>query len=155
MKIELPFLGKTKERYIETGINDFRSRLAHYVPVDIKVIRTRPVKGQTAAQAIRSESSLIDQNVSPGCYRVALDSTGNLLSSEDLSRFITTLENQSVKKVSFIIGGPLGLADEQLKKADMIISLSRMTFTHDMARLLLLEQLYRAFTIKAGEKYHK
>ena len=155
MKIELPFLGKTKERYIQTGINDFHSRLAHYVSVDIKVINTRPLKGQTPVQAMSSESNLIDQNVSPGCYRVALDSTGKLLSSEDLSSFITSLENQSVKKVSFIIGGPLGLADEQLKKADMIISLSRMTFTHDMVRMLLVEQLYRAYTIKAGEGYHK
>jgi len=155
MKIELPFLGKTKERYIQTGINDFHSRLAHYVSVDIKVINTRPLKGQTPVQAMSSESNLIDQNVSPGCYRVALDSTGKLLSSEDLSSFITSLENQSVKKVSFIIGGPLGLAGNQLKKADMVISLSPMTFTHDMARLLLVEQLYRAYTIKAGEKYHK
>ena len=155
MKIELPFLGKTKERYIEKGISDFHSRLSHYVSVDIKDIKTRPFKGQSAHQTISSESKLIDQSVSSGCYRIALDSSGELLSSEGLSGLITTLENRSVKKVSFIIGGPLGLADSQLKKADLVISLSRMTFTHDMVRLLLLEQLYRAYTIKAGEQYHK
>lgn len=155
MKIELPFLGKTKERYIEKGIIDFHSRLSHYVSVDIKVVKTRPLRGQSANQTKSSESTFIDQSVSPGCYRIALDSSGKLLSSEGLSELITTLENQSVKKVSFIIGGPLGLADSQLKKADLVISLSRMTFTHDMVRLLLLEQLYRAYTIKAGEQYHK
>jgi 23S rRNA (pseudouridine1915-N3)-methyltransferase len=155
MKIELPFLGKTKERYIEKGISDFHSRLSHYVSVDIKVIKTGPLKGQSAHQTKNSESKRIDQSVSSGCYRIALDSSGKLLSSEGLSGLITTLENQSVKKVSFIIGGPLGLADSQLEKADLVISLSRMTFTHDMVRLLVLEQLYRAYTIKAGEQYHK
>jgi len=155
MKIELPFLGKTKERYLENGINDFYSRLSHYVSVVIKPIKVKPLKGQTAVQTMTSESNLIDQCVGAGCYRIVLDSSGKLLSSEDLSELITTLENQAVKKVSFIIGGPLGLAGEQLKKADLVISLSRMTFTHDMARLLVLEQLYRAYTIKAGEKYHK
>ena len=155
MKIEVPFLGKTKERYIENGINDFYSRLSHYVSVVIKPIKVKSLKGQTAAQIMTSESNLIDQCVGAGCYRIVLDSSGKLLSSEDLSELITTLENQAVKKVSFIIGGPLGLAGEQLKKADLVISLSRMTFTHDMVRLLVLEQLYRAYTIKAGEKYHK
>jgi 23S rRNA (pseudouridine1915-N3)-methyltransferase len=102
-----------------------------------------------------SESNLIDQCVGHGCHRIVLDISGKLFSSEELSELITSLENKAVKKVSFIIGGPLGLADAQLKKADLVISLSRMTFTHDMVRLLVLEQLYRAYTIKAGEKYHK
>ena len=155
MKIELPFLGKTKERYIETGINDFYSRLSHYVSLEIKPVKVRVLKGKTDEQIVISESLLLDQCLGAGSYRIVLDSGGKLLSSEDFSELITTLENRGIKKVSFIIGGPLGLADSQLKRADMIISLSRMTFTHDMVRLLLMEQLYRAFTIKAGEKYHK
>lgn len=155
MKIEVPFLGKTKERYIDNGINDFHSRLSHYVSVIIKPIKVKPLKGRSAAQVMISESNLIDGCVSHDCYRIVLDSSGKLFSSEELSELITSLENKAVKKVSFIIGGPVGLADEQLKKANLVISLSRMTFTHDMVRLLVLEQLYRAYTIKAGEKYHK
>ncbi len=155
MKIELPFLGRTKERYLEEGINDFYSRLSHYVSVSIKPIKVRTPKGKTVEQAIRSESSLLDQNIDAGSYRIALDSHGISVNSEELCDLLVSLENQSVKKVVFIIGGPAGLAAEQLKKADRVIALSRMTFTHDMARLFLLEQLYRAYTIKAGEKYHK
>ena len=155
MKIELPFLGKTKERYIENGINDFYSRLSHYVSLDIKPVKVRMLKGKTEEQVKNAESLILDQCLDEGSYRIVLDSGGKLLSSENFSELITTLENRGVKKVSFIIGGPLGLADSQLKKADMVIALSRMTFTHDMVRLLVLEQLYRAFTIKAGEQYHK
>ncbi len=155
MKIELPFLGKTKERYIEEGINDFYTRLCHYVSLEIKHIRIKHSRGLTAVQQIESECMLLDASLSPGSYRIALDGGGRSMSSEELSECITNLENQGVKKVSFIIGGPLGLADIILQKADLVLSLSKMTFTHDLARLLLMEQLYRAFTIKAGEKYHK
>ena len=155
MKIEVPFLGKTKERYIENGINDFYSRLSRYVSVDIVPIKAKASKGQTAEQQKLSESKLLDARLSPGSYRIALDSSGRSVSSEDFSELISSLENQGIKKVSFIIGGPLGLADTVLKNADLVISLSRLTFTHDLARMLLMEQLYRAYTIKAGEKYHK
>jgi len=155
MKIELPFLGRTKEQYIEKGIGDFYSRLSHYVPVIIKPIRVKPTRNRTVAQIKGSESRLLDQNITAGSYRIALDVTGAPVSSEDLSELLISLESQNVKRVAFIIGGPAGLDPVQLKKANRVISLSRMTFTHDMTRLLLLEQLYRAFTIKAGEKYHK
>lgn len=155
MKIEVPFLGKTKERYIETGINDFHTRLSHYVSVEIKHIRVKHSKGLTAVQQIRSEGKLLDASLSPGSYLIALDGRGRSMSSEELSDCLTNLENLGVKKVSFVIGGPLGLADNFLKKADLVLSLSKMTFTHDLARLLILEQLYRAYTIKAGENYHK
>jgi len=155
MKIELPFLGKTKERYIQEGINDYHLRLSHYVSVEIKPIKSKMAKSRDENSLKNSESVLIDQNVSAGTHRIALDSCGKLLSSEELSSMLSNLEGRGVKRVSFIIGGPLGLAEEQINKADSVISLSRMTFTHDMVRMILLEQLYRAYTIKAGEKYHK
>ena len=155
MKIELPFLGKTKERYIQEGINDYHSRLSHYVSVEIKPIKLKMAKSRDNDSLKNSESLLIDQNVSTGTYRIALDSSGKAISSEELSTLLVKLEGRGVKRVSFIIGGPLGLAEEQINKADVVISLSRMTFTHDMVRMVLLEQLYRAYTIKAGEKYHK
>lgn len=155
MRIELPFLGKTKKSYIEDGINDFVHRLSYYVPVEIKLIKVKSLKGRTDEQVRENDSILLDNSVAPGNFRVVLDSRGILISSEELAELITKLEHQNVKQVSFIIGGPLGLAEEQIKHADRVISLSKMTFTHDMTRLILLEQLYRAFTIKSGEQYHK
>ncbi|MEE4167143.1 MAG: 23S rRNA (pseudouridine(1915)-N(3))-methyltransferase RlmH [Desulfocapsaceae bacterium] len=155
MRIEVPFLGKTKSGYIKNGIDDFSSRLTRYVSLDIKQIRVKPAKGLSLKQQIGEEAKLLDASLSPGSYRIALDRTGRSISSEALSELVCSLENQGIKRVSFLIGGPLGLAENLLKGADLVLSLSQMTFTHDLARLLLLEQLYRAYTIKAGENYHK
>ena len=155
MKLEIPFLGKTKERYLQEGIRDFQSRLSHYVRVEIKEIRIKKIKSSNKKHLLDSENQLIESQISAGAYRVVLDSRGQMLSSETLSNHLNVLENRGIKRAAFIIGGPLGLAEEQVEKADLILSLSKLTFPHDMVRLLLLEQLYRAYTIKAGEKYHK
>ena len=86
---------------------------------------------------------------------VALDSHGRTTSSEDFSKMIQGWEGQGTKAVTFVLGGPLGLAPTVKQKAHYVLSLSKMTFTHEMARLLLMEQLFRAYSIKAGTKYHK
>ena len=155
MKLELPFLGRTKARYIQEGINDFYTRLSHYVHVEIKEIKTKNVGTRNKNKILASESKLLEKCITPGSYRVALDCRGQMLSSEQLSEHLADLENRGMKNVIFIIGGPLGLAEEQLERADFVFSLSHLTFPHDMARLFLLEQLYRAYTIKAREQYHK
>jgi len=155
MKIQLLFLGKTKETYLTMGIDDFSNRLSHYTQLEITSIKIKNLKGKSDREIRAYESGLLSKHIEPNAYRVALDSTGVQLSSDELSQMIETLEKRSVKKLCFVIGGPLGLANEQKQRADVILSLSPMTFTHDMCRLLLLEQLYRAYTIKAGEKYHK
>jgi len=111
--------------------------------------------GKNDAQIRAYESELLDNRISKSSFRVALDSRGKQLSSEKFAEFLTDLEQRSVQVTSFVIGGPLGLAEEQTKRADTVLSLSEMTYTHDMVRLILLEQLYRAYTIKAGTKYHK
>lgn len=155
MKIELLLLGKTKASYIEKGIQDYAQRLSHYTSVDLTTIKVKSHKGMSPDETKNYESSLMQEKIRPGDFRIVLDSRGAQLSSEALSVKITTLEQQGVKKSCVIIGGPLGLSGEQLEKADMVLSLSKMTFPHDLVRLLVLEQLYRAYTIKAGEKYHK
>jgi 23S rRNA (pseudouridine1915-N3)-methyltransferase len=88
-------------------------------------------------------------------FVVALDPTGSALTSEQLAEKIELWENQAYPIIIFLIGGPTGLSNEVQERADFILSLSQMTFTHEMARFILLEQLYRAFSIKAGSKYHK
>ena len=123
--------------------------------MELVEIKVKNSSARSDSEIKAQESSQLDRRATEGSYRIALDSRGQQLSSEKFAALITELENRAVKNVSFIIGGPLGLAEEQLHKADLVLSLSTMTFTHDMTRLILLEQIYRAYTIKAGTSYHK
>lgn len=152
MKHELLLLGKEKSSYIEEGIADYVKRLNHYTSFATKLIKEK--KGARSGD-VEAEGRRLLQNVAQGAFVVALDPKGMMFSSEKFAARITELEGRAVKTVCYLIGGPLGLSDEVRGRADMLLSLSSMTFTHDMARLLLVEQLYRAYTIKAGEKYHK
>ena len=155
MRLVLLFLGKTKETYLADGIEDFFKRLTHYLKVEIKTVKEgRIKKGEPENLLIERESETLMQNAH-GPYLVCLDRTGKQMDSTELAAQMERWEMQGQKKITFVIGGPLGLSATILKKADLVLSLSPMTFTHDMTRLLLLEQLYRACTIKAGEKYHK
>lgn len=156
MKIELLFIGKTKEPYLAAAIDDFRKRLGHYVRLEIKTLKEKHGRGRTGDRQIRDmEGDILLQAKSASSLLVALDVSGKQVSSEGLSAKLSRWENQGRQAVTFVIGGPLGLADKVLATADFVLSLSKMTFTHDMSRFILLEQLYRAYTIKAGEKYHK
>jgi 23S rRNA (pseudouridine1915-N3)-methyltransferase len=155
MKIEILLLGRTKSPYLQQGIDDYRKRLLRFNAVELVDIKVKKPSTRSEAEIKAAESRLIEEKIAESAYRVALDCNGRQYGSEAFSTFLDQLEQRSIQTLSFIIGGPLGLAAEQLEKADEILSLSKMTFTHDMARLLLLEQLYRAYTIKAGTRYHK
>lgn len=155
MKIELLLLGKTKDDYLQKGIDEFVKRLSRYTSIELIEIKVPRHGSRAASEILEQESNLLEKKIRKGSFRVVLDSGGRHYSSEAFSSFISDLEIQAVSMVSFIIGGPLGLADEQRTKSDHLLSLSQMTFTHDMSRLILLEQLYRAYTIKAGTRYHK
>lgn len=155
MKFLIPLLGKTKEPYLEAGIRDYTGRLGRFVTVDMPVLKERHSL-KTPDEVVKSHdaSLLLEQGGVVG-LKVALDPTGRSASSEDLAGLLATWENQGVGTVCFFIGGHLGLHRSVLQRADMILSLSRLTFTHEMTRLILVEQLYRACTIKAGHRYHK
>lgn len=154
MKHELICLGKTKEKFISDGIAEYQGRLRHYAPFSITVLKDRG-KSANPAQALEAEGRALLQAIPDGAYLVVLDPGGQLLSSESLAEKISNWEMQGIKQVLYLIGGPEGHAPMVKARADMLLSLSPMTFTHDMARLLLVEQLYRAYTINAGERYHK
>lgn len=155
MRIELVFLGKTKEKYLVKGIADFAKRLSHYTRLEIKTIKDRQHhKKIPDHQVMENEGRELLAAVNSSLL-VCLDRTGKQIESEGLAAQIKKWELQGQKSVCFLIGGPLGFAPHVLERADLILSLSTMTFTHEMARLILLEQLYRAYTINAGEKYHK
>ncbi|MDX1775178.1 MAG: 23S rRNA (pseudouridine(1915)-N(3))-methyltransferase RlmH [Desulfobulbales bacterium] len=155
MRFEILFLGKTKESYLAAGIADYATRLARYVPTEIKTVRDKKInRGQPEILQIEKDSAALMQSVQ-GTYLVCLDRTGRKIDSAGLAAHLVRWQMQGQKKISFIIGGHLGLSPAALQKADLVLSFSSMTFTHEMTRLLLLEQLYRACTINAGEKYHK
>ncbi len=155
MKLELLLIGKTKDSFIEQGINEYAGRLKHYTGLQLTALKLKKKKGWTEEQERQEEGRLLLDAISPATVRVVLDAGGRQMSSEELADLLSRWEMEGKKQVSFLIGGPTGHASEVLDQADFRLSLSRMTFTHDMVRLFLLEQLYRAYTIKAGEKYHK
>lgn len=154
MKYEILFLGKTKDSFLTEGVCEFLKRLKHYTKIAITTIKAKNIQGPENLVK-KKEGELLLKNIVTSTYLVALDAKGKQFSSTGFSSIINQWEQSGIKSVTFVIGGPLGLSQEVLDKADLQISLSRMTFTHDMVRLFLLEQIYRAYTIKAGEKYHK
>ncbi len=156
MKFFFPFLGKTKEKFIAQGIDEYVTRLKHYANLEMKFLKEKKSAAKLPPnQQNIEEGKVLLASVPAGSFVVVLDVKGNLLSSEQLAEQITRWEDQGKRQVVFLLGGPNGFSDEVLKRADLRISLSKMTFTHDLARLLLIEQLYRAYTIKAGTGYHK
>lgn len=156
MRLELLFPGKTKEEYLARGIEDFAGRLRRHVEVELRVVRAaKPGKGDDEARLIREEGQQLLSRVPPAAFLVALDPGGKLLSSPQLAEQLAQWQEQGRESLVFVIGGHLGLAPEVLNRADFSLSLSPLTFTHEMARLLLLEQLYRAWNIRLGTAYHK
>ena len=154
MKHEIVFIGKTKDSFIQNGIVEYSSRLKHYTNIQITILKDKS-SGRSARVAIENQGQQMLSAVPQGAVIVALDSRGQQFTSESFSKKIVNWELSSVKQVTYLIGGPDGISETILKSAGLVLSFSKMTFTHDMVRMILVEQLYRAYTIKNGEKYHK
>ena len=155
MKIQIITIGASKQKYLIDAEKDYISRLKHYVPIDIRSVKP-PESGKfTADQIMCREAGKIQKVIHPESYKIALDIQGKQFDSLSFSRFIGKLELTGKRYVDFLIGGPYGLNQSVLNSAQLCLSFSKMTFTHDMIRLLLLEQIYRAYTILRGENYHK
>lgn len=148
MFIQIVAPGKVKEGYIQAGVDDYLARLRRYNKADIT-----EVKIKARANKVEEGKRLLERVSAP--LLVALDPKGQTMSSEALAELCQQWLNQGQKGVSFLIGGPDGLSDQVRQQATMLLSLSAMTFTHDMARLLLVEQLYRCWSIINGSQYHK
>lgn len=154
MKFEILFLGKTREKYLEQGIRDYAERLRRYIPLEIKTIKLKHGRNDPDQVIMKREADLLLNRTATG-YLVALNPAGREQRSEEIAEAITGWENRGLQTITFLIGGHLGLADKVLKRADLNWSLSRLTFTHEMSRFILIEQLYRACSIKEGHNYHK
>lgn len=154
MKHELLFLGKTKDQFIAEGIQHYLQRLHHYTSLGVTTLKNKG-RGRGKTLSVEEEGNLLLQAIPQGAKTVVLDSRGSQFTSRDFAGQIDRWEMQGIKQLCYLIGGPEGHSQRVRHSADLLLSFSKMTFTHDMVRLLLVEQLYRAYTIKAGEKYHK
>lgn len=155
MKIVFLVIGKTDESYLDTGILKYIKRLEHYVPFEMKIIPDiKNRKTLTEDQQKKAEGELILSNINIGDDLVLLDENGKTFSSVTFSQWIEKQMNIGSKRMIFVVGGPYGFSKEVYAKAKFKISLSEMTFSHQMIRLIFVEQLYRAFTIIKGEPYH-
>jgi len=159
MQVHIIAVGKIKEKFLREGIAEYEKRLRPYVKLGIteiadekKPLRLSPAQKE---QVLEKEGARILASFPPGSYTVGLVITGKGRSSEALSALFNEQQMNGTCHLTFIIGGDLGLSDDVLAQCDEQMSLSPMTFTHQMVRLILLEQVYRAFRIMRGEPYHK
>ena len=156
MELAFIFVGKAKEAYLEEGVADYLGRIRRFLRAETRLVRAEPRKGATdEAQALAREAQRIEAALPSADYVICLDRGGQALSSEELARWLEGLMQRGVKRAAFVIGGVGGLSEEIVRRADLRLSLGPMTFTHQMSRLILLEQVYRALTIRAGQPYHK
>jgi 23S rRNA (pseudouridine1915-N3)-methyltransferase len=155
MKITLLLIDKTQDAYLNEGIAIYLKRLGNYVTFDILTINVpKQVRQRSEAEQNAEEAKLILAKISAGDSLVLLDEKGTSFTSRGFSGFIAKQQNASVKHLIFLIGGPYGFDEMVYKRANFELSLSEMTFSHQMIRLFFVEQLYRAFSILRGEKYH-
>ena len=158
MKITIVCAGKIKEKYLSAGIAEFMKRLRPFAQVEIKEIHEEKMPEEPSAaekeQVLRKEGEKLLKLVPAGSYLFVLDVFGREMPSEKLAEKMDQLGVQGRSHIAFLIGGAFGLSQEVRAAADEKLSFSRLTFTHQMVRLLLVEQIYRCFKINRGEKYH-
>jgi 23S rRNA (pseudouridine1915-N3)-methyltransferase len=155
MKISLWSIGKNNEPYVKTGIDDFTKRIGNYFKVEWTIIPVPKNAGMMSEMDLRKkEGEMILEWLRKDDYLVALDERGKQIGSEGLATFIQTRANESCKNLVFLIGGAFGIDDMVFKRANYKWSLSQLTFPHQLVRLILAEQVYRACTILRNEKYH-
>lgn len=155
MKISLLQVGKTEAAWLKSGIDEYNSRLGHYIRFEvIEVALPRNLK-QLNPQALKeAEGKLILKHMQEADQVFLLDETGRQLSSKDFALWLQKMMNAGTRHLMFVIGGAFGFSDEVYSAAKGKLSLSAMTFSHQMVRLFFIEQLYRAFTILKNEPYH-
>ena len=155
MKIKLLAIGKTDDKNLQVLIDKYQNRLKHYIKFELVVIPDiKNVKNLSENQQKEKEGELILKQLQPTDQLVLLDENGKEFSSVIFSEFMQKKMNSGIKQLVFVIGGPYGFSETVYKKAQGKVSLSKMTFSHQMVRLFVVEQIYRAFTILKNEPYH-
>ena len=159
MRINIVCVGKIKEKYLKLGIDEFKKRLSKYCKLEIIELEDEKAPENLSDKEMlmikEKEGKKILSKIKDNSYVIALAIDGKNLSSEELAETINKLGVRGVSNITFVIGGSLGLSDEVLSRSDYKLSFSKMTFPHQLMRLILLEQVYRAYRINNGEPYHK
>lgn len=159
MNIKLIAVGRIREKYIVEGIKEFSKRLSRYASLEIIELRDEKAPEKLSSKEMeivkKKEGDRILEKIPPSAYVMALDIKGKQFSSEELSKKIEDIGLGGHNEICFIIGGSLGLSKEVLGKSNFKLSFSKMTFPHQLMRLILLEQVYRGFKIMRNEPYHK
>ncbi len=155
MKIKLLAIGRTDDRNLQALIQAYEQRLKHYIKFELEIIPDiKNSKNLSEKQQKGKEGELILKKITPTDQLILLDERGHEFRSIEFSRFLQKKMNIGIKQLVFVIGGPYGFSEEVCKKAVGKISLSKMTFSHQMVRLFIIEQIYRALTILKNEPYH-
>ena len=155
MKFCLLVVGKTASSFMSKGIEEYKSRVNRYVGFEIiSISDLKRTRGLTEMQQKEKEGEMLLASLTPSDTVILLDEKGREYTSREFADFQASMMNRGVKRLVYVIGGPYGFSQKVYDRADGKISLSRMTFSHEMARLFFCEQLYRAMTILRGEPYH-
>lgn len=155
MNIRLLAIGKTDNKSLQSLIDEYTKRLSFYIKFDLEIIPDiKNVKNLSEVQQKEKEGELILSKISATDQLILLDENGSTFSSVAFSDYLQKKMNAGIKTLVFVIGGPYGFSEEVYKKAQGKVSLSEMTFSHQMVRLFVIEQLYRGFTILKNEPYH-
>lgn len=156
MKIKIIALGKIKEKFLKDGIDEFLKRLSPYATVEIVELTPVEIREDSLVQrALEQEGEKILANIKPNSYVITMEILGKQLSSEDFAEKINEITVSGISELVFVIGSSYGISPIVSQRADFKLSMSKMTFLHQFARLLLAEQIYRAFKILKNETYHK
>jgi len=155
VKLCIICMGRTREQFIQDGIEKYLRYLKPYAPAELKILREEKIEDLRDAPRVRKlEAAKIGKALSPGAHVVALDERGREFTSHEFAAFLDKTLEKGTRELAFVLGGAMGLDETVTGKANTVLALSRWTLTHEMARLVLLEQLYRAFTIIKGKTYH-
>ena len=156
MKIKIIAVGKIKEKYLQAGIDEFLKRLTPYVSLEVIELAPIEIRDENLVEKILDqEGEKILSHVKPSSFVITLEIDGKQFSSEDFAKKVENLTNEGVGEIVFVIGSSCGISKNVSNRANLKMSLSKMTFLHRFARLILIEQIYRAFKIIKGETYHK
>ena len=154
MRITLIENGKTRDAFIREGVELYQSRVSRYVPFRIETLPDlKNSRNLTMKEVMEKEGQMLLKRLKPGDYVILLDERGKQYHSISFAEYLNSLEG-TVNQLYFVIGGPYGFSEEVYERADALLSLSRLTFSHQLVRVIFMEQLYRAFTILKGEPYH-
>ena len=153
MKLHFVWIGKSKDRHCKALISDYIERIGYFASLELTELKE--VEGSSEAEIIAKEGLRLIESIARDDFVIALDEKGEHMGSRDFAEKLGTLRDGGVKRLAFVVGGFAGLSEEFKDRANLKWSLSRLTLTHEIARVVLAEQVYRAFTLLAGQRYHR